>query len=160
MMLNPNLFSCQNFHYNFVESIVIGSEGKFTLGVNTHCGQEAYDRYSQESIELFNSFNNDFWIKLSDNEVSYKSKIEFHFLTMDYSMLDLLIIAENLARIKLHKWEKHESIMFDQCVNCLISRLNSLQPMICAVECLKFMKEELKLLPSGLWETLHGEKQC
>lgn len=157
MMPNSNLFSCQNLHYHFVDSIVIGNEGKFTLGVTTHCGQEAYDRYSQEGIELFNSFNNDFWIELSNNEVLYKSKIEFHFLTSDYSMLDLLIIAENLA--KLHKWKKYESLMFDQCVNCLIGRLNSLQPMICAVECLKFMKEELKLSASNIWET-YGEKQC
>ena len=143
MTNQPHLFYCDNLYY--ISSKHPAPGGEFLTAINVDSGQEAYDRYSQECVELFTSFNSDFWILLANNEISFKSDIEVEFNAREYSMLELVVIAENLIKIKPYE-RRTEDRIFQCCSHSFLSRLNALGPMMCALECSKFVKKELNLL--------------
>lgn len=156
MVINPHLFKCSNPLYSFMES-----QNKFGKITNEHRGEDAHKFYTEDCMRLFTSFNNDFWILLADNAVVFKTDVETNFDSGDYSMLELIIIAENLAQIKPCKWTEYERLMFDYCIDSLVSRLRGLLPMLAAVECFKFIQEEIDvLIPHSEWSSLIENGEC
>lgn len=134
MKTNIHLYRAENASFHCCNEVY--RHDSYTVS-----GEEYYEMYSSEAVEAWKSFNDDFWLRVALNDVPWKSDWEIEFLGSQYSILELLIISENIRRVKSYKRDKLDSLILIAAMSTATSRLSALDNHIAANECFSFLRE-------------------
>lgn len=157
--MNPHLFYCKNPYYVLDDQEAERPEYK--NGSNEARGAECKELYTDQCAELYRALNDDIWIRLVDDQINFHSAVEVGFYTDEYTIMELLIIAVQMFNEKKkYNWEKHEHLIYDHTTYALLTRLLELQPMLYAVECLAFIRNELDFISDKVWNYIEEGGKC
>ena len=147
MNINPHLYTCQNFGYRANRATTLGvnltTKKVFIDNDDSVSGEDMYYKYVDECNQLFKSIMvyQDFWLRIND-KIHIKENVEKEFYSSNYTIMELLAIMNEILLVRSYKRELCEKYLFEACIKTVEERITSLQTVMCAVECRKFLVEE------------------